>query len=102
MASELKLQNEFEEILKSKNVYFQPPADLLMHYPCIRYSLSGVDIKRANNKIYKFKKRYKVVVIDPDPDSAIWEDILAHFPLCSFEQSYASDGLNHVVLTLYY
>lgn len=102
MASELKLQNEFEEILKSKNVYFQPPASVLMQYPCIRYSLSGVDIKRANNKIYKIKKRYKVVVIDRDPDSTIWEEIMSHFSMCSFEQSYASDGLNHVVLTLYY
>lgn len=102
MASELKLQEEFIEILKSNNVYFQPPADFLMEYPCIRYSLSGADIKHANNQIYKFKKRYKVVVIDPDPDSKIWEEVLHHFPMCSFDQAYTSNNLNHVVLSLYY
>lgn len=102
MASELKLQDEFCEILGSNNVYFQPPADHLMSYPCIRYSLSGMDVKRANNAIYKTKKRYKVVVIDPDPDSTIWERVLHRFPMCSFDQAYTSDNLNHVVLTLYH
>lgn len=100
MASRLKLQEEFEAILGSSNVYFQPPAR--MSYPCIKYSLAGMNIKRADNIIYKNMNRYEVVVIDYDPDSTIYLDILNHFKLCTFDRSYPSNNLNHFVLTLYF
>ena len=100
MASRLKLQEEFELLLNSKNVYFQPPAR--MNYPCIKYSLSGIDHERANNKIYKNTNRYEGNVIDHDPDSTIHMRILEHFPMCSFDRHYVADNLNHFVLTLYF
>lgn len=100
MANRLKLQQEFEAILGSKNVYFQPPAR--MSYPCIKYSLAGMDAKRANNAIYNSTNRYEVVVIDFDPDSTIYLDILNHFRMCSFDRAYPANNLNHFVLTLYY
>ena len=31
------LQSELEAILGSRNVYYQPPANLKMQYPAIRY-----------------------------------------------------------------
>lgn len=100
MASRLKLQEELEMILESKNVYFQPPAR--MSYPCIKYSLAGIDTQRANNSIYKSVNRYEVVVIDYDPDSTIHTKILNHFPMCSFDRAYPSNNLNHFALTLYF
>lgn len=100
MASRLKLQEEFETILGSENVYFQPPAR--MSYPCIKYSLAGMGTKRADNAIYKNTNRYEVVVIDYDPDSTIHLDILKHFKMCSFDRAYTSNNLNHFALTLYY
>lgn len=100
MASRLKLQEEFEAILGSKNVYFQPPAH--MSYPCIKYSWAGMDTKRADNIIYKNTRRYEVTVIDYDPDSTIPEKILNHFQRCSFDRSFPSNNLSHFVLTLYY
>jgi hypothetical protein len=100
MASRLKLQEELETILGSPNVYFQPPA--CMSYPCIKYSLAGMDIKRADNIIYKNMNRYEVVVIDYDPDSTIYLDILNHFKMCNFDRPYTSNNLNHFVLTLYF
>lgn len=100
MASRLKLHEEFKTILGSKNVYFQPPTH--MNYPCIKYSLSGIDHKRADNTIYKNTNRYEVTVIDYDPDSTIHSKILEHFKMCSFDRSYPANNLNHFVLTLYY
>lgn len=102
MASRLKLHEELCELLESRNVYYQPPASVLMKYPCIKYSRSGIDHKRANDMIYGNTNRYEVIVIDPDPDSKIPEKILSHFRMCSFDRGYAADNLNHFVITLYY
>lgn len=101
MASRLQLHGELCEILGSKSVYFQPPGSGLT-YPCIKYSLSGADHGFANNKIYTNTKQYQVTVIDEDPDSTIYEDVLSHFEMCSFDRWYPAEGLNHFVLTLYY
>lgn len=102
MASEQNLQMELSEVSGLDYVYFKPPASLLMNYPCVKYSLSGINVKRANNKIYNRRNRYEVIVLDYDPDSTIYLKILNHFPMCSFDRVYVSDNLYHFVLTLYY
>ena len=107
MASRLELHDEFIDILGSRTdtesrVYFQTPGSVNMKYPCIRYKKLSPDIKRANNRVYQNTSRYEVVVIDSDPDSDIPDRILNHFPMCSWNQAYTADNLNHTVLTLYY
>ena len=102
MASRLQLHEELCEILGSRYVYYNPPESVKMSHPCIRYSLSGVDQKNANNNSYMRKKRYEITVIDLNPDSDIFEKILDNFEMCSFDRSYRSDNLNHFTLTLYY
>ena len=102
MASRLNLHEELCELLGSRNVYFQPPASVRMQYPCIKYSLSGINSKRANNQIYNSVNKYEIVVIDRDPDSNIHNDILHHFPKCEFDRPYTADNLYHKILTLYY
>lgn len=102
MASRLELHEELCKLLGSRNVYFQPPESMKLKYPCIKYSLSGMSHKRANNKIYKSDNRYEVIIIDLDPDSIIYLKLLEHFQMCSFERTYTADDLNHYVLSIYY
>lgn len=102
MASRLELHEELCKILGSRNVYFNPPEDVKMQYPAIRYSLAGMDLVHANNKIYRNTNQYSVTVIDEDPDSDIHTKILHKFSMCSLNRPYPSDGLNHFPLTLYY
>lgn len=102
MGSRLELHEELCAILKTRNVYFQPPESIKMKYPCIRYGKGRPDLRHANNTIYKSTNGYEVTVIDPDPDSEIPDKILNHFRMCSIERHYAADNLNHTVLTLYY
>lgn len=85
----------------SQNVYFQPPDNLKMAYPCIRYSLSDIDAKFADNIPYILQKEYSLTVIDRNPDSLIVERIL-QLPRCSFDRSYKADNLNHWVFNIYY
>lgn len=96
------LHDEFELVLESRNVYFQPPATVYMNYPCIRYSGAGNDLKHANNKVYSNTHRYDGVVIDQDPDSSIPDKMLEHFEMISFGSSYTANDLNHFPFTIYY
>lgn len=100
--SRLNLQTELTKFPGIKNAYFNPPESIKMTYPCIRYSLAGADSAYANDKLYKSYPRYEITVIDTNPGSTIWQDVLNHFPMCSFDRSYPSNNLHHWVLTLYY
>lgn len=101
MASRLKLQSELEELLGSRNVYFQPPASLEMKYPAIVYSRSNIRNTFANNSVYKQNDAYEIIVIYKDPDSDIPRKV-SLLPLCSFDRHYVSDNLNHDTFTIYY
>jgi hypothetical protein len=83
------------------NVYFQPPTNLQIKYPCILYERDAEDVKHANNRTYNRKKRYLVTVIDRDPDSAI-PDKVGDLELCRFSRHFIVDGLHHDVYNLYY
>lgn len=105
---DLRPREELSDILSSipgvKKTYYSPPATIQMapmNYPCIRYSLSGIPIRRADNIGYFGRKRYTLTLIDENPDSTIPNDIL-ELPYCSFDRMYVSDGLNHFVFTLYF
>lgn len=102
MANRIELQAILEEILGSRNVYFQPPETVKMKYDAIRYELTSKDIKRANNRLYLFTNCYDGVVITKDPDTTIPDAILSHFEMCSFGRPYIADNLNHYPFTLYF
>lgn len=101
MARRLDLQKKLEELLGSRNVYFQPPESVKMNYPAIRYSLNDIVTAHADNEVYTSTKRYEITVIDEDPDSEIPDKILA-MQMCTFDRPYQSDNLNHWVFSLYF
>lgn len=101
MASRLELQAKLEELLGSKNVYYQPPESLKMNYPAIVYSKSRIDTRKANNSTYSRNTRYDITVIDRLPDNPVI-DKLMELPYCSYDRPYKADNLNHDVLTLYF
>lgn len=101
MADRLILQAKFEEILGSRNVYFQPPASVKLKYPAIVYSRKNVNSTYANNGTYRNVPLYDVTLIDKNPDSQFIEKILA-LPYCSYDRSYTADNLNHDVFNIYH
>lgn len=101
MGTRLELHEIFVNILGSRYVYFQPPENLKIKYPCIIYKKSTPTIKFANNSSYINKKRYSVTIIDADPDSTI-PDKVAALPYCTFDRHFTSDNLNHDVYNLYF
>jgi hypothetical protein len=82
------------------NVYFQPPEDTKMKYPCIRYSVADDQCLYAGNKIYNTKDRYSVTVISRDPDDELFE-VLRNFSYSYFDRAYVSDNLHHYIFQIF-
>lgn len=101
MDRRLALQTRLEDLLGSRNVYFQPPANVQMQYPAFVYRLDDMDTTFAGNAPYRLEKRYEVTYIDREPDSSI-PDQLALLPSCLFSRYFPADGLNHYVFSLYF
>ena len=101
MASRLELQALLENLMDNRNVYFQPPSNLTMKYPAIRYELNSIDNIHADNVVYAQNNSYKITLMDFDPDSE-YVGKLSKLPKCSFTTSYPADGLNHWVFNLFY
>jgi hypothetical protein len=101
MNRRLELHNLLVELFGNNHVYYQPPENLKMEYPCIRYTRSNVGTIKADNINYHKRNRYQIIVIDKKVDNAVIEKIL-ELPMSSYESHYVSDNLNHDILTLYY
>lgn len=101
MASRVDLQYKLEELLGSKNVYYQSPGDNGMNYPAIKYSKSDIKSTFADNKKYLNTKRYELTVISRTPDNPVIDKLL-ELPYCSFDRHYKANNLNHDVLVLYW
>jgi len=94
---------DLQEILLTivPNVYFQPPESLKMEYPCIVYHRDYSNTEFADDRPYLHRKRYLVMVIDENPDSAIPTKV-AELPMCLFDRFYTAKNLNHDVFKLFF
>lgn len=101
MGNRIELQTMFENILGSRNVYFQPPELMRMAYPAIVYDLGNIDVSYADDGLYTSINQYKVTFITDDPDSEIIGRLMM-LPLCRFDRHYTADNLNHYIYTLYF
>jgi hypothetical protein len=96
-----ELNDILKDLLGSDNVYFQPPEDRTMQYPCIVYERDNASLKPADNFPYSVTQRYQVTLIDRDPDSDVVDKLLT-LPLCAFNRHFATSGLNHDVFVIYH
>ena len=99
MAPRLGLQSLLEGV--TENVYFQPPANIQMEYPCIVYFRDESSADYANNELYRYAKRYQVTVVDRDPDTELADKVEA-LRYSSFQRAFAADDLNHYVFYLFF
>lgn len=95
-----ELQSTFEELLGSRNVYYNPPTSVKMHYDAIVFNRSRIRNTFANNLVYGQSYLYEVTTITTDPDAPIIQKV-SMLPGCSFDRSFVSDNLYHNVFTLY-
>lgn len=96
-----QLQALLESAAGGNAVYFQPPTNVQMTYPCIVYERDNADTKFADNVPYNVKKRYTIKVIDTNADSPIWEKVAA-LPMARHDRHYTAGNLHHDVFNIYF
>ena len=99
MGQRLDLQALLLEICPT--VYFQPPENLEMDFPCILYSRDWALTNFADDYPYRHTKRYSVTVIDRVADSP-YLALVAALPMCIYDRHYKVKDLNHDVYKLFF
>lgn len=99
MGLRLDLHQLLEAI--TPHVYFQPPENVKIQYPCIIYKRDYADTKFADNLPYDVIRRYMITVIDKNPDSELPGKVAA-LPMSLFNRFYTVDNLNHDVYSMYF
>lgn len=105
MKTRLDLHDELLDVIgdDDPNVYFQPPGNEDMYYPCIIYEPAKPSVRHANDGRYFKMNMYTITIIDEDPDSELPEKFEEHFKcFYEFDRFFTSDNLNHFVYSLYY
>lgn len=92
-------ETKLKEFLGNDNVYFQPPEDFQLSYPCIVYKRSNIRPKFGDNLPYKLENQYTVTVITTDPDD-LTPDKVAELPRCIFDRNFTTDYLYHDVFNI--
>lgn len=96
-----ELQTILEHIMGGYDVYYQPPDDIQMSYPCIVYERGGEDVDYANNLRYKALNNYSITLMDYDADSEFVSGI-AELDYCRLVRCFKQNGLHHFIFELYY
>lgn len=101
MADRKTLQTILENILGSREVYYNPPESIKMSYPAIVYSKEQLDSKFANDGKYLNNTSYSITLMSRIPDDPIAKKIL-NLPLTSYNKTFVSENLYHEIITIYY
>lgn len=84
------------------NVYFQPPTNTRIKYPCWVYKRVGYDTRNADNRKYMVRPHYQATWITKDPDSDVPVRVLDDFEYIRHQTRMTNDSLYHDVFDIYY
>lgn len=101
MGSHQTLRNKLMDILGNSNVYYNPPENYKIKYPCIVFYMDDVQRIGADNIGYAMFHRYLLTYISYDPNETV-VDALLELPSSSFVRSYKADNLDHSVINIYW
>lgn len=98
-----QLQEILQEIMgPNHKVYYQPPENLKLSYPCIVYERSNGLSQFADDIPYKTSKRYAVTLMCKTADNDLYVDKLMELPMCTFDREFKSEGIVHSVFNIYF
>lgn len=83
------------------NIYFQPPSNIRMQYPCIVYKRETINNRVSDNSVYNQHVYYQVTVIDQKPNS-IYTDRISKIVNSRHIRNFETEGLNHDIFRIYY
>lgn len=92
MKTRTEMQSMLEEVLGSSNVYFQPPSNTSIKYPCIVYSFERFNINHADNQPYIVTGRWHIHHMYKNPKNDLKEKFL-YVPFCTFDRRIVTEGV---------
>lgn len=97
------LQAMLQELMgETVKIWYQPPENTKLKYPCIIFGISNALIEYADNNPYQIHKRYTVTLMTRTADNHEMLDKLLNLPLCTFDREFINDDIVHDVFTLYF
>lgn len=101
MKTSRDLQTALEGIVGSNvHVYFQPPENFKLSYPCVVYSMVPPKVTHADDFLYSLKEKYTITIMDRDPHSNLWRNVLSNLPKVKMDRSFIVNGAIHTVMTI--
>lgn len=97
-----ELINRFYAIPNVKRVYYEPPDNVRMEYPCVRINRKSMNQRYANNKVYMFTPAYDIYYITKESDDPMTEKFMREFEMIRHNRTYHKDNLRYEVYTLYF
>lgn len=91
----MKLKEQLEELLGTEHVYFQPPENLKMSYPCFVYERRTGDNANANDSVYRFTQTYDLTYISKNPDDGMVEKVMRKFPGVRYDRHFTYGNIHH-------
>ena len=92
--SRTELHNVLLGFAGSGHVFFQPPPNVRISYPCFVYSLRDMNARFADDGPYIVSDWYDVTYITKDPDDLVVQN-LVKIKGFVFNRWFAADDLNH-------
>lgn len=101
----LKVSNMLHCIANGAKVYYQPPENVKLVYPCIIYNRSRIENQNADNFGYKHSFFYDVTVISKQVDDQMFIDLLNYkdnecFLKTDYKNRLVKDNLYHDYFTI--
>ena len=98
---------ELHQLLKSQfssqqepHVYFQPPQNIQLVYPCMIYKITDLPQIWANNLPYHWDHAYHLTYLTRDPNDPVVEKLIA-LRKTKFGRYYTADNLHHFTFTIF-
>lgn len=92
-----ELINHFKTVVGIPNVYYEPPEDVKMKYPCVRFQRRRFATQQADNINYIVHEQFEATLIYKAPDSPLPRRLLMSTSMCSHDRHYTAANLSHDV-----
>lgn len=101
MGNRKDLQHTLESVDSELHVYYHPPSNVQLQYPCLVYQLERIRQVMGNNRPYLRNRSYSALLITQGPNDDLVDKIL-DLPYVRHNRSYRADNLQHESFTIHY
>ena len=91
----LELHALLEAAYPDLTIYYRPPSNLPLEYPCIVYSLAGHDLSHSNNSTYNVGDIFDVSLITVRPGTTHSNNPMLKIRGCTLTTIYSQANLIH-------